>query len=304
MVDEVLPEHVQVVDHQINRPNALCDAGLRLRITRQVEPVLHMRVAGAAAQMQASRIRYAFHLRLAAKRQDTAVEVPAVGGSFFRETFAVLAAILVAFGLDALWALRVERDDTQSALEATRDEFLVVRGQIEEAIEMNRRGVLMKDRFIGLGPEEFEELSEDEALDLVWSLRLNWTLDPSRGALDALIATGRVDRVEDRRLKALLTGWPGVYQDLEEHTVQSWRDRVTARKAEVGREGRQRRVRADIDDGRPSAAFDLLELAKRDPELAELAAAFAGELEAYLLELEPARERVEETLRLLDDAIR
>lgn len=223
--------------------------------------------------------------------------------SFFREAFAVLAAILVAFGLDALWELRVESADTLSALVATRDEFLVVRDQINEAIEMNRRGVALKDRFIGLRASEVEALNEDDAFELVAMLRLNWTLDPSRGALDALIATGRVDRVEDRRLKSLLTGWPGVYQDLEENTVRSWRDRVTTKKAEVGLEAMQRRVRADLASGRPSQAHDLLLRAIEDPELAELAAAFAGELEAYLLELEPARDRVEETIRLLNEAV-
>ena len=80
------------------------------------------------------------------------VPLPTQFRTFLREAFAVLAAILIAFGLDAAWEAQTERRATLEALRAVLEEFEVVRSQLSEAIEANRVGVAGKDEVLSLNP--------------------------------------------------------------------------------------------------------------------------------------------------------
>jgi len=216
--------------------------------------------------------------------------------TFARESSAVLAAILIAFGLDAAWQGRVERGETRQALVALFEEFGTVREQLVFAIDYNREQVRIKDSLLRLDPNALAVVPEDQALVSLRSLRWAWTFDPSRGALDAVIAGGHVDQIRSPALRRLVSGWPGLYADLAENTIVQWGDALQRRRVELGLEAELRTVSAGSD---PTGARDLLRTAVGDPLLRNLLAAHSERIEQYLDELGPALDSLEETIRLL-----
>jgi len=214
-----------------------------------------------------------------------------------RDALAVLAAILVAFGLDAAWGARTEGVELRAALSAVREEFETVEAQLEFAINYNREQVEAKDSFVVLNRSDVLRMPADQAATLLNRLRVAWTFDPSRGALDGMVASGRVDRIKSADLRRLISGWPGLYADLGENTIVEWGDAVQRRRAELGLEVRMRTVAASSAD--TLEARQLLLVALEDSLLRNLVAAYSQRIEQYLGELEPAQLNLEETLRLL-----
>ena len=81
-------------------------------------------------------------------------------GAFFREAFAVLAAILVAFALDAWWDERVEQREMLAALEAVSIE---VRENIQLAdsiIQWNLEIFEVNNRLAQMTPATMAALSD------------------------------------------------------------------------------------------------------------------------------------------------
>ena len=140
-------------------------------------------------------------------------------GAVLREAFAVLAAILIAFALDAWWDGRVERDDMLTALEAVRDELQDNIDAIETALTYNVGQADLVAEVLDMTPSDVAGLSDSELArfrDLpnynILTLRL--------GATVAFIEGGHLRVLEDRTLRGRIAGLSQIQGEIDEE-VQS-----------------------------------------------------------------------------------
>lgn len=121
------------------------------------------------------------------------------------ESIVVIASILIAFGLDAWWSERQLRRDLLDSLSSVADE-----------IEANVAALEVESLFQRTAVASIDELVDrvDDAAGAPW-LTMPDTIasfafvfppvfDASTGALDALVASGALSRVRDRRLERAL----------------------------------------------------------------------------------------------------
>lgn len=132
------------------------------------------------------------------------------------EAIAIVASILVAFAIDAWWEERNDQRWQTEQLMALRDEFAAN----QEALTWVRR---MDERFAETIEGILDELRAHEPGDVieVEKRRLGalaaWrTSDVATGALDALLASGRLGDIENAELRQALAGWPSAVLDVQE----------------------------------------------------------------------------------------
>ena len=122
----------------------------------------------------------------------------------FLESFVVIVSILIAFGLDAAWDSAEVRRELRSDLENVVQELQVNQARVAFHFDMAVR--------IGMALEHLgDALAASSASHVVVPDTIAWlaavypTLDGSLGAVDALIASGRMAAIED-------LSWPGGWQ--------------------------------------------------------------------------------------------
>lgn len=126
----------------------------------------------------------------------------------------IVASILLAFGIEAWWDERKERQEEQQILAGLEREYEIYRGQFEFSIERHR---LMMDAMLALlqamenGQWQSADLSLDEAIG-----RLLWppTNDIGGGVTDALVQAGNLGLISDFTLREKLATWPGFYAEV------------------------------------------------------------------------------------------
>jgi hypothetical protein len=132
-----------------------------------------------------------------------------------REALAVLAAILVAFALDAWWDARVERGSMLDALDAVAVEIERNLVQLDETLDYNAgRG----ERVNAMAPLSVADVTamSDEELALFADLP-NYNLATLElGAVTAFIEGGFLATLDDRELRAELAGLPRLQTELDE----------------------------------------------------------------------------------------
>ena len=152
--------------------------------------------------------------------QHLAIDKPEHSGlRLVLEGAVVVLSILVAFALDAGW------DEA-----ALRRDVLLDLGNVERELSVNRDMVLFQQDLMTrmlVGSESLVEImaaNPDRALinvadTLAWLQFLTPTFDPSLGATDALIASGRMASIEDPDLRLELAGIRGLIRDAVEDQV-------------------------------------------------------------------------------------
>lgn len=211
--------------------------------------------------------------------------------TLFKEVVTVLFAILIAFALDATWDARIQNQKLHDSLKSVYDEFKIVESQLTHGIDMNEGWLDRNNRFIKMSDTDVADMSVDSVRNML-ILFGNWTVDPSRGAVDALISSGWLDQTRSPELRTAIAGWPGVLADLDENTVHFWRDSVIIRLVEIGifkEYWIQSRI---VDDPHPSTYRELLVDAVNDDRLKGLVAAMSRELLGYTNEMRDARDEV------------
>ncbi len=135
-----------------------------------------------------------------------------------RDAAAILAAILIAFGLDAWWADRGEAERTDQLLLAMADEFEAATMQIDSILATNDRVVALSIAFLARTEPSLPPLSPDSVAQYSTFLDQSLeTYDPAFGALNTLISSGGLERVRDLGLQQALGGWQG---ELEDHDFE------------------------------------------------------------------------------------
>lgn len=133
------------------------------------------------------------------------------------EGFVVVISILIAFGLDAWWDERVERRDFLDDLINVQQDLATNIVSVTQAIDFQRRGVAAIDVLLE-GAERVPvggtiPVSDTIVLAAIVSTP---TYDPSTGAVDALIESGRLSDLDDPELKGILTDFRTAVLDIRE----------------------------------------------------------------------------------------
>jgi len=124
------------------------------------------------------------------------------------EFFVILASILAAFGLEAWWNYRVEADDTAASLQNLSLEFESTRTALSHQVgllESARTALAALLPAIGPSAPLVPMDSVTTLFDL--SFRAS-TIELQSGALQALLASGQLSKIEDLELATMLAAWP------------------------------------------------------------------------------------------------
>jgi len=144
--------------------------------------------------------------------------------SWFRisaESLAIVASILLAFAIDALWNNYQLQQEEQEILKGLRDEF----SRHVEAIQVARRRVTRNADAIdfllshqGESPETINEIAEVERAVFYASFS-SPGLELQGGVRDALLDSGRLEIIGDTQLRRLLAEWAKVVERSESQAV-------------------------------------------------------------------------------------
>jgi len=137
--------------------------------------------------------------------------------SLIAESLAVIASILIAFGLDAWWARQGAQDELRAELLNVRQELTANHEEFETRREQHRRAQASIGRFLRIleaSPGAPRVVVSDSVL--MEAFVFVPTSDPSTGALDALISSGGLADLANADLKRDLAGLRDSYGDLRE----------------------------------------------------------------------------------------
>jgi hypothetical protein len=210
--------------------------------------------------------------------------------AMLREAFAVLAAILVAFGLDAWWDGRVDQARADALLAEVSDEFKSAVVQLDSIVELNERTAATAFRFV----RESGTGAAIESWDGFWNAQI---YDPSFGALTSLLSAGGLENVRDRELRRALADWPAQLMELE-FDVELFESAVGQMKLAISAEG----IFPDYDsDGLlvPLSPDDLEEK-QRSPSIRVSAYNYGAALREYNSELRVLRDRAERIALMIE----
>jgi hypothetical protein len=143
------------------------------------------------------------------------------------ESVAIVASILLAFGVDAWWDARLEARRRAELMDDLRVELQRNRADLTNALErqrlrLHRLEILLGEitpQAVGLAPDSLRALQQSTLLG-------NPTYDPGLGILELLIQSGDLILVESRDLRARLAGLPALSADYLNN--QLWLVNLTA----------------------------------------------------------------------------
>ena len=137
----------------------------------------------------------------------------------------VVVSILIAFGLDAFWEESKERGDLHDDLANISLELEENRGRVEYHLDMAER---MVDAFdVLLDAIDSDRDAATVADTTFWLTEITPSLDASLGAIDALVASGRMAVIENPELSRRLAGLRDRVEDAVEEQVQAYQLQFT-----------------------------------------------------------------------------
>lgn len=129
------------------------------------------------------------------------------------ELVVVVGGVFIALWLEGWIDEREDRKQEVVVLQSLHDEFEANRDELDLQFSNYERRLGAARKFLELGPEA-AQLPVDSARVLWdWFLR-GGTFDPVTGTLDGLLATGRLDLIQDPELRARLAGWSSRLQNM------------------------------------------------------------------------------------------
>lgn len=130
------------------------------------------------------------------------------------EGILIVVSILAAFGIDAWWDTRVELRGANALQAALSAEFETMEEEFAFSLSRNEMVIAAADSL--LLQLRNESSSVEVPSGIVGTLLLTPTTDASRGAVDALIASGKIEILPSKRLRYLLANWSAVLDDVRE----------------------------------------------------------------------------------------
>lgn len=217
-----------------------------------------------------------------------------------REGAAVVAAILIAFAIDAGWDARKTAEDTREALVGLEEELVQNQRLVSSATAADRRIVAISDEILAMDAASMAQISADSAATLIRALFGGITFNPGEGALNSLLATGAFEEIRSRELRAAIAGLPGVFDDLREEVDQIWAAwrRYTDRGIAMGTHSSAVAI-ARKTGTETSTSMELLSLYVGDTQFREIIAEIGSIFHFYARELDETGSKIDNALSLL-----
>jgi len=137
------------------------------------------------------------------------------------EAATIIASILLAFAIDAWWQDRQVRVEEQEILSGLHTEFVANREVLTRTLSLNLRGMQSLQDFLILVEGDQSEDAKAIVLATLTEMAGPYTTDLGNGTLDALLSSGRLENLTNRRLRTLLTAWGGVISDVWDDEAHS-----------------------------------------------------------------------------------
>lgn len=222
----------------------------------------------------------------------------------------IVASILLAFGIDAMWDQHKERLEEAEVLASLESDFRENLESVNKIIEAYEGFAERVEKLVSMSPEEIRALSQTEVSEIMLSTANPWTFDAVRGTTDTLVYGGRLAVLRDPRLRESLITFLNRVSDSDEDVEYlmegaqdlwaaevrhggPWTDPVT----EIGHVG-QIPVPRFVPKATPE---DLLSV-RSDPELMGHSKRFHINAAYYISELERMRVLIEEILDLIAES--
>lgn len=136
------------------------------------------------------------------------------------ESVAVIASILLAFGIDASWELRQERLAEREVMDALYIEMRSNRDTLVETIQRNDRAAELFIGFLALTPDELVEKQPDRLLvPAIWA---PYTYDPEVGMLTLFLGSGTTVNETAREIRRSAVNWQTLLADADEEVTVMW----------------------------------------------------------------------------------
>lgn len=222
----------------------------------------------------------------------------------------IVSSILLAFGIDALWAQRLLRAEESLALASLEEDFAANLEQLERVIAVYQDSWEQVTTLRRLSLEEIRALPQQEVSALMLGICNPWTFDPVLGTTKALVGAGKLGILRDPQLRKALTTFINLVEDsgedvayLHANALDVWQAQValggpwTDPATEVGYHGTIVGL-AFIPKATPE---DLLRVSA-DAELMGLVSVFHLNAGYYVSELRGLAAQAQLILDLLDDA--
>ena len=135
------------------------------------------------------------------------------------EAAAIVVSILLAFGIDAWWDARNDVVEEREILIGLEIEFVDLRARLDQWAKFNRDGIVVLEKYLS------DSVAEMDAESVEWVFAYAYLINvlDQGGALDALLASGRLERIGDRDIRAMLVKWPDWLEDIHTNDL-SYRD--------------------------------------------------------------------------------
>jgi hypothetical protein len=207
----------------------------------------------------------------------------------------IALSILLALAGDAWWDERRDRAQEQELIADVRDELVESLSEMREVIEYHLDFARSRiDQLEVMNAEEIRALSPEEVDRYATSFWAFNNFDDRMGTLDGMVSSGRLQLLEDRRLRSLLGRWRGRLDDIEEEAalMVGAVEAVINREAELG-------VGVPYD---PMTAEELVVLVG-DAEFMALARAKRNFAVIYAMDLVVLERLAEEVIAGIDQSI-
>ena len=138
-------------------------------------------------------------------------------GRVVAEGLLIVFSILLAFGIEAWWSERDERDAEAEALEGLRDDFVDNLGRLASVMSEHAEVRDASVRVLAMTGPEANQIVSDLVMDtLVMALIAYPKVFPVTATHDALIASGRIELLQSATLRRELARWSTAIADLRE----------------------------------------------------------------------------------------
>ena len=126
------------------------------------------------------------------------------------EAAAIVVSILLAFGIDAWWDARNDVVEEREILIGLEIEYVDLRARLDQWARFNRNGTLVLEKYLSDSVAEMDS----ESIEWVFIFAVFTNILDQGGALDALLASGRLEMISDRDLRGMLVKWPDWLEDI------------------------------------------------------------------------------------------
>jgi len=130
----------------------------------------------------------------------------------------IVLSILLAFGIDAWWDASQERRDEQQVLQGLETEFANLELELEEGVVRYERVARHIELLLDSLPVT-PDLPLSRLDSAIFNLTYDGTFDPGAGTHSALVASGRLGLIRDPELRARLSSWQSVMDEVVDNEV-------------------------------------------------------------------------------------